>query len=116
MKLVQYPKNTSMSGQACVAMLLGLSLDQAIELVGHRRRMSTRELVGALLPTAHVAAGARRTPSRGYHPERCLLYAVPHGKSRAGHWMVHWDGQTFDPREDQTDHVIVSFLPLESPC
>lgn len=115
MKLVTFPVNTRMSGQACAAMLLGISLDRAVELAGTRAQMSTRALVG-LLRQHNVNFASRRVTSRGYHPDHCLLFAVPSfSKSRAsGHWMLQWDGVTLDPREDSTgDRVIVSYVPLE---
>lgn len=118
MKLVTYPVNTRMSGQACAAMLLGISLDRAVELAGTRGHLSTRALVRVLADNGLGVYGSRRVPSRGYHPERCLLYTVSSfSKSRAsGHWMLHWDGVTLDPREDTTgDRIITSYVSLQEP-
>ena len=116
MKLVVQPRGTNMSGQACVAMLLDVSLDQAVELVGHSRQVTTRELV-RVLRAGGVKVAGKRVTSRGYQPERCLLFAVTHGSrsSRSGTWMVQWDGEVFDPKEDQTvDRIVVSYLQVKS--
>ena len=105
-----------MSGQACVAMLLDVSLDRAVELVGHSRQVTTRELARVLRAGGLKVAGKRVT-SRGYNPERCLLFAVPHGSKtrRNGTWMVQWDGEVYDPKgEERTvDRIVASYLKVD---
>ncbi|HEY8098614.1 MAG TPA: hypothetical protein VIE65_21320 [Methylobacter sp.] len=45
---IQQPPGSSLCAHACLAMILGISLDEACTLMGHRRKTLTRELVKAL--------------------------------------------------------------------
>lgn len=80
-------------GQACVAMLLGISLDAAIQRIGHDGITDGFELlfaVGSECPfvegppaTDVVAIQKHREPS---NPNGCRE-----------HWTVSWKGKTLDP-------------------
>lgn len=45
MKLVLQPKGSSLCGQCCIAMLLNISLEEAIKLVGHNGISSNEDLL-----------------------------------------------------------------------
>ena len=78
-------------GQACVACLLGISLEEAVTRVGHRRGTKTKEIVKALGVTGRLVQTRHRQPT-----ELCLL-KVSFPETRNWHWVVK-DGDTvMDP-------------------
>lgn len=47
-KHIQQPEGSKLCGQCCVAMVLGVSLERACELVGHEKASRNYELLNAL--------------------------------------------------------------------
>lgn len=113
MKLVRTPPDTQRSGQAVVAMLLGTTLDDAIDLMGTVRFVSTQAIIDKLRERG-VKVGDRRIPARGKpFPESCIVFARAHHGS-AGRWLLRWDGRKYDPAIDwhEGDDVLTSYIPL----
>jgi len=59
MKLILQPKGSSLCGQACIAMLLDISLEEAIKLVGHDG-ISTNEDILSVLETKYPGIYSRQ--------------------------------------------------------
>jgi hypothetical protein len=108
MDLIRQPEGSSLCGQACIAMVAGVSLERAIAAVGHGRRGGTvtREIVRALRSLGVECAEKLRSVNRKRPvlPKRAIVnickYVVrPDGKrkQRFAHWMVTWDGEIYDP-------------------
>lgn len=99
------PQGSSLCGQTCVAMAAGVSLESAIEAVGHARRRGTytSELVGGLRALGVECASRLRLVSRlrPLLPKRAIVSMVVIKQSpreaRRGHWMLAWDGVIYDP-------------------
>lgn len=115
MKPVEQPEGTKQSGQAACATLLGVSLEEAIELAGKEGQMSTQDVVSVLARFSQIATSKRRKPSRGELPENCFVYARDGSNPRIGHWMLQWRGRLYDPAESwkTNDWVVTSYLTLE---
>lgn len=105
MKLVIQNSPTT-CGQACIATILNISLEDAIKLVGHDQITSDQELLDALWATRFTDG----PPPIG---ETALQkHKEPNGNRE--HWTV-WDrNQTLDPAQIRADklwpvykHVIV---------
>lgn len=127
MRLVRQPSGSSMCGQACIAMVAGVSLRKACEAVGHCNATDTRNLKGALR-IFKVACGeklVRINRNRPVFPRRCIVAVCKFGATRNGkrrakysHWMVSWDGVIYDPEDlwpkyyDVNTWVITSYLDL----
>lgn len=94
MKLVKQPKDSNLCGQACVAMLCGLTLEQAILLVGTRGKTHTKPLKKALRAFG-VHCGDRRVRGMPNKDETALLFWK--GGGTKGHWMVWHKGKYYDP-------------------
>ena len=45
MDLILQPVGSNMCGQACIAMIAGISIEEAVKAVGHRHSTKTREIV-----------------------------------------------------------------------
>lgn len=98
MKLVRQGRER-VCGQASVAMLAGLTLDEACAMVGHRHCTRTRELVAVLHKLGFSTS----------HPFRCHVYrrgtqlpglalVQARNSTKTGwHWMVHCEGMLYDP-------------------
>lgn len=121
-RLVQ-PDGSELCGQVCVAMAAGVSLPKAIEAVGHDRGTTTREIVRALRTFGVPCADRLRRLSRVRPalPKRAIVAiyrpSEEHRSERA-HWMLHWDGEMFDPGDSWPDRYhnwrITSYLEILS--
>lgn len=98
--IVHQPAGSSLCGQACIAMAAGVSLDEAIEAVGHAKATSTKEVVAGLRKLQVEADSRCRRVShqRPKYPRRALLVARNKGCTN-WHWLLHWDGKIYDPGE-----------------
>lgn len=97
-----------------MAMLLEISLEEAIELVGKRGQTDTKDLVTALRKGG-IKVAERRVPSRGQGlPSNCIVYARWPFTKKSGHWLLRWQGRNYDPATEwgDKDYIITSFLPL----
>ena len=92
---VVQPPGSSLCGQAAVAMLLGLTLEEGVELVGHRGGTNLQELETALKKKGvrlwDRVAGPPPTNGRGLY--LCGARWVRGG----GHWIVLDGGRWLDP-------------------
>lgn len=71
-------------------MLKGITLPEAIQLIGHQKGTKTREIL------AHLPAGKRRM---GMPDRQALCVARPvHMPSKGNwHWVLYIDGVFYDP-------------------
>lgn len=111
MKLIRQPEGSSLCGQACIAMIAGVTLDEAIAACKPHPRgggTTTPEVVAALRKFGVRCADKRcRRVSRLLPalPPRALVsiarYDTQEGKrvSSRYHWMVTWDGVMYDPED-----------------
>lgn len=90
---IEQPTESHLCGQACVAMCLGITLDEAIERIGHNRSTRTREIVTAL----GAVAAERRLVARRAEPEDALLKVTWAGRPRRSHWVIRRGCTIHDP-------------------
>lgn len=104
-------------------MAAGVSLDRAVEVIGHTRGTHTWEIVKALQALGIACAGKlKRMPrKRPVLPPRCVVSICrPASEQRAarGHWMLFWDGEVLDPGacwpDFYRDWEITSYLEIYS--
>lgn len=110
-------------------MAAGVTLERAIEVVGHAKRggTETREIVKALRALGVECADRLKVVNRKRPvlPKRgvvniCKLVARPDGKRRQrfAHWMLTWDGEILDPGAawpeayEQNGWTITSYLEI----
>src|SRR5690349_17208562 len=89
MELVRQTSKTS-CGAACYAMIKGISLEQAIEIVGDK---------WTDVPTLLDLLGFQTTELiRGQPPFKCLAIQFHQGpRPKDGHWTVWNNGKLYDP-------------------
>ncbi len=117
LKLVRQPKGTNQCGQACIATLAGITLEEAIDLVGTKGLTRTKQLRDALQSLGFYAGMGLRIGS----PDGLAIvkFLSPDGRS---HWVV-WDGKYYDPQAGVFPKVPrylegskqTSFLAVERP-
>jgi len=95
MKLVRQPKGSSLCGQACIATLCNISLDEATMLVRKSGQTNTKHLKRALHAMS-VEHDERRTLGAPSHNETALLYFQSKDRA-AAHWVVWHKRKYYDP-------------------
>ena len=97
MKILLQPEGSSLCGQACVAMLAGITLEESIKVFGSRAGTSTKQVVEALRSLGVKCADGltRITKSRG-KSEACMVVQHFDGAKHT-HWVVYLNGLYYDP-------------------
>lgn len=93
MNLVRQPIDSNLCGQACVATVTGVDLEDAITAVGTRGKTNTAKLKKGLHRLG-VRCDARRT--RGFPPKTVTAFLYWKSDDHA-HWMVWHKGKYYDP-------------------
>lgn len=93
MKLVKQPTGSNQCGQACVATVCGLSLEESLMIFCRKGATRTKQLIQALRQMG-IACGDKLI--RGF-PKGCsaiLKFTHPSGRS---HWVVWHKNKYYDP-------------------
>lgn len=98
MNLVLQPPGSNKCGQACVAMVAGVTLKQSLKAYGLQHATTlyaTRNALKKLgfTPAEKLQAFGKKESKL---PETCLLM-LRWPKRNLGHWVVYHDGQVYDP-------------------
>lgn len=92
MELVVQPKGSNLCGQACVAMILACSLQEAIALVGKKGKTYTRDLLRAM-----KVEQRRLKTWKSENVNGLLLARVLWNDKKRRHWVVVNEGVVYDP-------------------
>jgi len=96
MLLIYQPDGSNLCGQACVATVLGITLDEACDLVGKRGLTGTRHIRPALAKKG-FRIGPRQT-LKDKQSLRMYMARVRWKGRKHSHWVVLTeDGRVFDP-------------------
>ena len=94
---VQQPPKSRVCGQACLAMILGVTLGQAIKAVGHKNGTKTA-LLAKVLRESGAECGSRLIPFRSHGiPTGFTGLVKLRWRNGGWHWMVLWGGFVYDP-------------------
>lgn len=106
LELVLQPRDSKLCGQACIAMVAGVSLDEAVKVVGHTQATRTQDLIKAL---AHFGIHSDRKLSVAPRAKRFTknwcsaiisIQRVVNYKGcepKFSHWIVNDHGKLLDP-------------------
>lgn len=115
--LVRQTEGSSLCGQAVVATLLRITLDESVRAFGTRGATRTRQIV-AVLRGRGIECPDRMERFRGRLPARGIL-KVKFWKARMGHWVLWFDGRLYDPAVGTFEGLklplvarVTSFLPI----
>lgn len=90
------PPGSSLCGQACVAMVAGISLDESIKAFsGKRGGTRTKDIVQALSRLGFVCENRLRRV-KGQLPDVCVVKLRFAGSHRS-HWTLWYHGRFYDP-------------------
>ena len=98
MELVTQPPGSTLCGQACVAMLAGVTLKASCKAFGHKCATTLYAARRALKKLGFVAAEKYESFGRKQKrlPRTCLL-RLKWPKQKLGHCVVFHKGQVYDP-------------------
>lgn len=124
MKLVRQPKDSSVCGQSCVATLLGISLHEAIGLVGKKGKTNVKHLVGPLSNKFDIKTNKlSRLKAAELLPEFAIIRV--RWNKKESHWIIKKYETIYDPAAGVAElcHYldcihsvggrITSYLPLQ---
>lgn len=119
MKLVMQPSGSYLCGQACVAMIAEISLDDSISVFGKHGETPTRDVIAALRKL-RISCGNKLTRmKKGISlPPCCILVLHFDGVPiHIWHWVVYYNGLYYDPGEGigigyKDETRITSYLPV----
>lgn len=103
MKLILQPKGSSLCGQCCIAMLLDITIEEAIRLVGHDGISSNEDLLNVLetkYPNVKTNEFYGRIKNRNYKVKKSRTYLCKHRnpkKEEQEHWTICYQGVIMDP-------------------
>lgn len=97
MKLVRQPENSSLCGQACVATIAGVSLEESIAAFnGTRGGTRTKQVVEALRKL-NISCGDKLVSlKKGIKPPVCIA-KLHFNDCKFTHWTVYYCGLYLDP-------------------
>lgn len=107
-KQLYQPEDSNLCGQTCVAMLAGVSLDEAIEAVGTRAGTCGPALHKALKKFGiKTSKKSIRTKRNGIIPENCIARVRTKG-STGCHWILIWNSGVYDPLKGGSGYEYIS--------
>jgi len=102
---IKQPDHSVCCGQVCVAMVLGISLEESLEIFGHAEATFAQEIAG-ILRLARIDCRPMDT-GLGWPalPNRAMLHVRMEREGQIvpnfAHWVVLWDGTIYDPAPDE---------------
>jgi hypothetical protein len=95
MKLVRQPPNSNLCGQACIATIFGITLEEAIKAVGKKGKTYGSDLRRAIQSLGGDATAMVRVKNEHVVPAGTGIIKFKQGK--AGHFVVFNKGKYYDP-------------------
>ncbi len=98
MDLVRQPPDSYQCGQACVAMICGIPLDEAVMVVRTSFKTRTKQIVAALRSMGIQCDKRLRRGTPLAH--QTAILKVTHNTSKRSHWVVWHGGWCYDPASE----------------
>lgn len=126
MRRVYQPDNSKLCGQACVAMILNVSLMEAVTEFGHSHVTHAQDVIDVLRKWGFTTGdrckrlsgdlrGLKLRDVESWHdafPKRCMLRIGCRGMA-GSHWVLLWDGKVYDPARYAVDgEFVTSYLEI----
>jgi len=88
MEIVMQPENSNCCGQACVASILGITLEKSIKLFGKRGCTSTKDVVGAFKKMNVPCAKKLVLLKKGVEKSDVCMVVLHAKGTNHTHWVV----------------------------
>ena len=126
MNRVYQPENSKLCGQACVAMILKMTLKESVAEFGYRHVTHAHDVIDVLRKygfstgnrCVRLSGDLRGTKLKDVEfwswafPKRCMLRIGCRGMA-GSHWVLLWDGKTYDPAHNAVDgEFVTSYLEI----
>jgi len=103
-------------GQACIAMIAEVSLDEACTAVGHGHSTTTKDIVQGLRRLGLSCTDRLVRVRHNQIPPYCIV-KQPWFESSNWHWIVVWNEKLLDPdaapeRPPAAGRPFTSYLPI----
>lgn len=112
-RFIQQPPGSNLCGQACVAMILGKSLEEVIKVIGSNKT-KTAQLISILESNGFNCYPSLRRVFMGWSEyviknKAYAIVKVPcaYNSKKSSHWILYYDGKIYDP---YWNDVIYAFL------
>jgi len=112
-KLYQ-PEGSNLCGQTCVAMIAGVTIDEACTAVGHRHSTNARALYRGMENLGIIYNPTKRingVRSNCFVPS-CCIARVHYKLGKRTHWVVIWDNDIYDPIKDNSAWRVTSYIEI----
>lgn len=101
-KYIEQP-TAYLCGQACVAMLADVSVDEVIEVMQNDKGTGKKEIERALNHYGiRQAKTMTKADNNSVFPKVCILKVL---LPKYGHWILYYDGKYYDPEFGLTDKL-----------
>jgi len=96
-KHIKQPYCSSLCGQTCIAMLLGINLEKSIEEFNSRGGTRTKQLKEIIRKYGHDCTDKLKVVTKNtVIPEICICKVKWHGTNRS-HWVLKHKDKLYDP-------------------
>lgn len=122
LRYIRQPDGSSLCGQACVAMLIGIGMAKVVLSTGKTRGTNLKDLLPLLKTKYHInQARLQRVTNNHWLPDLALLKVTWH---KGSHWVIKNSEMIYDPGsgiiglDEYKDYIahrgrITSFLSLK---
>lgn len=94
--LIRQPKKSHLCGQACVAMIAGISLAESIKLFNSKGGTSTRKVYHALQKRG-ISCSDKATRIKNDNKPRLCMVIIHYTEVKYTHWCIWNDNKYYDP-------------------
>lgn len=100
-------------GQTCVAMIAGISIEEAEKAVGKKGSTFADDLIVGLNKLGITTKKLTRFAGNHLIPKTALLLCTKSSDPKWKHWAILHKGQFFDPNEWVSFDKITSFIEVD---
>lgn len=101
-KHIQQPEDSLLCGQTCVAMILGITLSEAVHKIGHKKGTWAKELINVLKKKfkKNIRSKRIKNAKKNKLPDTAIIKVIwrPNMLLKAkGHWVLKYKNKIHDP-------------------
>ena len=94
--LIKQPEGSNLCGQACVAMIAGISLEESIKLFKSRGKTRTKQLYYALKERG-ISCSNKAIRIKNYNKPKLCIVIIHYSDCKNTHWCVWHNNKYYNP-------------------